>query len=133
MAYVRGPLFSLEARGSIARALTYQFDGKGYQCRKMPIPTYHRTPKQNTQRNTHKAGILAWQELTEEQKNLWRDYTNNDGNTGYYAFMSQWVHRAATNLFQYKLPPNVGYCLVGENIVGDIITGGIWEDPGGWL
>jgi len=133
MAYVRGPLLSLEARGSIAKAITFQFDGKGYQCRKIPIPRYQRTTEQANQRNTHKASVKAWQELLDSQKDLWRAYSDNNGNKGYYAFMSQWIHRAVIGAFQYKLPPNLGYCIVGEVTTGEFLTGGEWMDPSLWL
>jgi hypothetical protein len=131
MARTRGPLFSVEASGSIAGAITYQKSIKGFSCRRMPRHLDRKTAPQLAQRQRHLAGVRAWQDLLQTQKNIWIAYTDNDGNEGYHAFMSQYVHRTMIIMFQYELPPHTGYCLVGENLVGEFDVGGNWRDPAG--
>jgi len=129
MARTRGPLFSVDASGSIGDALTYQRTVKGFSCRRMPLPHKTNTLPQLYQRQRHLAGVRSWQQLLDSQKDIWKAYTDYNGNKGYHAFMSQFVSRTGHGYFQYELPPNKGYCLVGEHLVDELIVGGGWIDP----
>jgi len=129
MVKATGPCFSLDAHGTLANAITYQKLPTTRIVRRKPKPLYTRTTGQNTVRNTHAKATEKWHELLAIQQDLWKAYTDGNGNSGYQAWMSQWVHRTLENLFQYKVPPNHGYCLVGEYKVGELITGGVFQDP----
>lgn len=124
MVKVNGPCFSLEASGSLGKAITFQKGLKSRMVRKCPKPKYTRTPDQILVRNMFALAIIYWHDLTPSQVALWNAFTDGEGNMGYHAFMHQWASRGLAGLNQYQLPPDIGYCLVGEHIVGDFTTGG---------
>lgn len=129
MVKLTGPCFSLEASGTLGDQITYQKSLKSRTARIKPIPTYSRTAGQDAVRDAVKFGVAQWHELLANQQGLWGYYINPDNNSGYHAFMQQFIARTLAVVFQYQLPPNIGYCLVGEHLTGEVITGGVWLDP----
>lgn len=128
MAKTSGALFSTDARGSVG-GITYQHAYRRKICRGKPFPLNRRSPAQLLVRAVITKSVKAWQALLSIQKDLWKQYTNGNGNTGYHAFMDQYPSRTLDHLPQYQLPPNHGYCIVGEWLVGELTVGGIWSDP----
>jgi len=129
LARVTGPLLSLEASGSVADAVTYQKGLKSRMVRKMPQRKYGRSTDQNTVRIMFNGAVTHWHELLTSQQTLWKQYTDGDGNKSFQAFMHQWIIRGLDGLPQYELPPTYGYCIVGEYLVGELITGGVYQTP----
>lgn len=67
MAKVSGPFFSVDASGTIYKALTASiWKGRNY-IRGYFIPTNPNTPDQQTQRALMKAAVSAWQGLADEE------------------------------------------------------------------
>lgn len=129
MVKTTGACFSLEASGSLARAITYQKTYGARIVRKIPIPKYSRSPGQNSVRLAQAKAVQYWHLLTAGQQATWKAYSDPNGNNGYHAFMSQFIKRTLTPIWQYNLPPNTGYCLVGEWLVAEVVVAGEWQDP----
>jgi len=67
MAKVSGPFFSVDASGTIYKALTASiWKGRNY-IRGYFIPTYRNTELQQAQRALMKAAVSAWQGLADER------------------------------------------------------------------
>jgi len=124
-----GPCLSLDAFGTIAGAITFQHALKSRAARKKPQPRYVRTDAQNEVRNTVAKAVLEWHGLTDSQRTLWKEYSDGNGNKGYHAWIYQWVRRSLMGLWQYRLPPDIGYCITGDHLVGEFIVGGGHVDP----
>lgn len=129
MVKTTGACFSLDASGSLASAITYQKTQTRRICRKIPIPKYQRTPAQDSVRKAVAKAVEEWQKLLVIQKAVWYAYINPHGNMGYHAFIQPFIPRTLNFLYQYQLPKDIGYCLVNEWLVGELITGGVWFDP----
>ena len=129
MVRVTGPCLSLEASGSVGKAITFQKGLKSRSVRKCPVKKPTRSTDQNTVRVMFNGAVTHWHELLQSQQTLWKQYTDGDGNTSFQAFMHQWIIRGLDGLPQYKLPPIAGYCIVGEYLVGELITGGVYQTP----
>ena len=128
MAKTSGALFSTDARGSIS-GITYQHGYRRKICRGKPHPLNRKSPAQLIVRNIVSKTVIAWQSLHEEKKQLWREYVNGSGNTGYHAFIQQYISRTIQSLWQYELPPSHGYCTTGNHQVGEFLTGGDFISP----
>lgn len=128
MAKTSGALFSTDARGSVG-GITFQHAYRRKVCRGKPIPLNRKSTAQLTVRAAVAKTVQFWQELITSQKELWKAYTNGQGNTGYHAFIQQFIKRTLANNPQYQLPPDHGFCIVGEHLVGELTVGGVWQDP----
>lgn len=64
--------------------------GKPRQVRRHVIPKDPRTPAQIAQRNQLKQAMLAWQALTEPEKQTWRNKAKGQPLTGCMLFVSQY-------------------------------------------
>lgn len=71
MALVHGPLFSLEAHGSINQSLTYRRSARNFVCRKWAKPGGVPSVDQLTIRLITGFLMKRWHTLTTEQKNSW--------------------------------------------------------------
>ena len=128
MAKTSGALFSTDATGSVG-GITYQHAYRSRTCRGKPHPLNRKSTSQIAVRAMVTKAIQYWQALIEIQSILWEGYTDGNGNTGYHSFMSKWIKRGLAGLPQYKLPPDIGYCLVNEYLVGELTVGGACQDP----
>ncbi len=89
MPKLTGPLFSVEAHGALAKALTYQRRPGGasvYGYKKPKVPL---TDRQIWQRDLIKWCVYEWQQLTDEQKADWEDKAKGRGQSGYSYFLHQ--------------------------------------------
>lgn len=122
MVKVTGPCLSLEATGSVGKAITFQKGIKSRVVRKCPVKKYTRSALQDTVRDVLAKTIQAWQELITSQINLWKAYTDGNGNTGYQSF----VHLFAKLTNQYISDGwpiiTTGTTLVGERKVGQAVV-----------
>jgi len=129
MVKVSGPCLSLEASGSVGKAITFQKGLKSRTVRKCPVKKPTRTPGQETVRTVFSKAVTYWHALLTSQQTLWKEFIDGDGNSSFQAFMHQWIIRCNDGLPQYELPPYHGYCIVGEHLVGEFTVGGVWIDP----
>ena len=122
MVKVTAPCLSLEASGSLGKAITYQKGLKSRTVRKCPHKKYTRTTAQALVRDVIKKTIWVYKQLIISQKSLWSAYTDDDGNTGYQSF----THLFATLTNQYIADgwPVIatGQTLVGERTVGQAVV-----------
>lgn len=84
-----GPLFSVEARKSLAKALSYQrrpggASVYGYNKPKVPLTT-----AQHTQRDKIMWCVLSWRRLPDASKAEWEAKAKGQGQSGYSYFVSQ--------------------------------------------
>ncbi len=85
MAKPKSPLLSLGARGTIADSLTFQNRGRLTIARNKPIPENPRSEAQLAQRQTYTDAIVAWNDLTPQEKEAWRSVC--PGLSPYHCFM----------------------------------------------
>ena len=74
MAKVNAPLFSLDARGQLGKAIVYSF-WKGVQVvRRYIVPANPDTADQQKIRGEFQDAVDRWQALSADQKSDWDDY-----------------------------------------------------------
>jgi len=76
MPTVTGPCFSLEAKGSIGKAITFQKKGKGQAAMKRPVPTGGPSAAQSEIRGWMADAVAAWKALTPAEREDWEDYVS---------------------------------------------------------
>ena len=124
MVKLRGPMFSLEAHGSIGNCLTYQ-DINGWPCAKsLRFMTYRRSDAQAVVRDIFAFGAQLWNALHDPKKDKWNAYKDYLKLTGYKSFISYYLKRSHLALWQFELPPSTGFCITGNHNVADFIAGG---------
>jgi len=129
MAKTIGACMSLDAWGSIGKTLTFQHSIKSHQVRMMPVPRYTRTTGQAAQRNVIKKAVEYWHILLPLQQGYWDAYADGYGYKGYHSFIKQFIVKTIMHVYQYQIPPDIGWCLAGEHLAGELIAGGDWIDP----
>jgi len=129
MAKTTGPLMSLDAWGSVGKTLTFQHSIKSHQVRIMPVPRYTKTPDQLAQRHIIKVAVSRWHILTVIQRGYWEAYADGYGYKGYHSFIKQFITKTLMFVYQYQIPPDIGWCLVDEHLVDELIIDGPWIDP----
>ena len=103
MARVTGPFFSMDARGSIGKALTAAA-WKGIQyIREWFRPQNPKTSEQTWIRGIFTNGVLGWQDLDAAGKALWDTAVLTTGKTmsGFNFFMSEYIDA----MKQGEVPP----------------------------
>lgn len=109
MVRVTGPFLSLDARGTIANALTGSFSrGVNYIKRKV-VP---KMMVREARRKLFTLGASAWNNLSDNEKEYYNDLKYPSGMTGYNRFMREWLK---TNPFSYY----------GERIYGIFAYGNV--------
>jgi hypothetical protein len=92
MAKVRGPLFSIDARGVIADSMV--FGGwKGIKwVREQFIPQNPKTDDQKAVRLIFTQSVMKWHDLTDPQKTAWQTAIERKGYTmsGFNYFVSEY-------------------------------------------
>jgi len=82
---------------------TYTDKRKIIMTHKKPIPSYTRSPAQDSQRNKFKNAVAAWNELTEEEKQQYEEQARPYGLTGYQYFIQQQLITAPPAAVWYKV------------------------------
>ena len=124
MVKLRGPLFSLEAAGSLADCLTYQSINNIPIAKSLRFPTYIRTEDQAIIRDIFDKSSNVWAIMHDPKKIVWQEHTDSQLLTGYKAFMSTFLKRTYLALWQFELPPDQGFCTTGNHNVGEFVVGG---------
>jgi len=113
MAKVFMPLLSASAQKSLAKALTFQHRKGKNLVRGYRTPTDRHSISQMNIRYWNSRGVLAWQGLSENEKELWRAYHDSAGRVGYYAFLSQYMKKKLSDQEIWRLPD--GTILMAES------------------
>jgi len=90
MPKVKGPLFSLGASGTFARALVYEDCGDIQRVRRLPQYAPDQTPLQQAQATKVAQLSTAWKAADETTKNLWRDRAPDFALNGYALWWREW-------------------------------------------
>ncbi len=114
MAQTTGPLFSITAKGTIGKALTYQSHKGRNTTRKMPRPSNPQTFPQRASRGGVTIANQLWAMADDSQKETWRALAEQKQITLYNAMLSDVLERKANGQ-----PPRIA--------VGG---GTAWSDPG---
>jgi len=77
MAKLVGPLFSLDAHGSVGRAITFSERRSGPQVRFQKKQVDTATPTRLTQRGYFSKAVDWWHKLTPSEQLEWREEGNN--------------------------------------------------------
>ena len=124
MVKVKGPLFSLEAHGSLADCLTYQ-DINNDQCVKsLRFPTYRRSDAQALVRDTFSWAAASFFRLHCSKRTKWKEFTDYKGLTGYASFMHYMLKRTYLPAWQFAIPPDTGWCISGNEVTAEFLVGG---------
>ncbi len=95
MAKVTGPLFSLDASGTIAGAMTFsKWKGQNY-VRLRVDPANPQTASQTSQRNTLAAAVSCWKNLTSidaTSKTSWDASASGTGMSGFNRFTRSFIN-----------------------------------------
>jgi len=129
MVLLRGPLFSISASGTLADCLIYQTINTAPVVRSLRFPTYSNTPEQEVIRSNFSWAVDTWIALHDPKKLLWEAYENSNHLTGYKAFMDQFLRRTYLILWQFELPPDIGFCVTGNHTTGEFLVGGGYLTP----
>lgn len=142
MPKVRGPLFSLTAKGTLGKSITYKKGAGGNIVRQHRKPKAKRTAAQIIIRTWFQRGIWTWQGksgdhgyaystlcygLEEPARADWRKFRTTSSAYGYYAFMKKWMKQSLAGLPQYQVPPYYGFCVADEWLADNLICNGIFH------
>jgi len=110
MSKLKVPLFSLQAFGTLAKALTFQRRKTGATAEKYPFPDNVKTLAQLSWRHMYQKAVALWHALDFDEKQAWETSARPRHMTGFAYFMSQ------------ALRPNPGLYLPlqGGTMQGDI-------------
>ena len=100
MAKAKGPLFSLNASGSVGKLMTFSARKSGPQVRYQKKQKDVITDARTEQRDFFKEAVEAWNALSEEEKEEYNTRAKNLDITGYNLFISE-----------YETPPSENYYL----------------------
>lgn len=120
MAKLKGPLFSLDATGTLNKTITYKKILQNNVAQKYSQPgsnnPFESSPRQKDQRSIIRSIVIHWQCMSAADKLSWENAAkaNRFKGTGYHYFH----HLAQTNLFKYL--GLIGYGTSNYN-VGDTI------------
>lgn len=108
MARVTGPLFSLDASGTVAGAMTFsKWKGLNY-VRMRVIPANPRTASQVSQRNTLAAATSSWKfnvSLNAASKSSWNASASGTGMSGFNRFTSVFIRVNTQKIAPWTVPP----------------------------
>lgn len=142
MSKPKNPLFGLNVRGTLGRALTFRKRGSSTIAGKTPIPEDIKSLAQLSWRHMYQKAAALWHLLSTEEKQDWESQARSRHMTGFAWFMSQCL----------KPNPGIYLPLQGGTMSGDIdvddytilnlkatasliarITGASYDDVQDWL
>lgn len=101
MSKVVGPLFSLDARGTIAKTITYGINQYGNWVRRIVKRKYTRSDAQDFIRDWFKWGIDVFKDMSQEERFLWNLALTNYKKYG--SSMAENLHRMGRCLFLHRV------------------------------
>lgn len=142
MPRVKGPLFSLSAKGTLAKTLTFKKDIDGTVVRDYVKPKIKFTPAQENRKLWFKRGVWTWrgvtgaynywysdycQGLVNAMRIMYRSWTGRKGLRGFTLFMSWWLTRSIAGLPQYQHPGKYGFCMADDWVADELICNGYFH------
>lgn len=107
MARVKGPLFSLDASGSVAKTITYsQWKGRNY-VRQHVIPYNPSTATQVNVRAAMTLLVAQWQGESTESKDNWNEFGKTLELSGFNAYVSRGMDEYVIQLTTAVAPLSV--------------------------
>lgn len=92
MPKVHGPLFSIEAHGSIAHVLTFSKRRTGQQVRYQRKQKDYTNAARTAVRAAYAAAVSAWNDLEEDMKEFYRQRSVSLDITGYNFFVKLYLN-----------------------------------------
>lgn len=77
MPNVTGPLFSLEARGTIGNSVTFQGKKGGFRAGLIPSHSDKQSPSQLSQRAYFKQAVAYWRTLNSLYRGYWSNWVKS--------------------------------------------------------
>lgn len=109
---VVGPLYSVSARGTIAKTFTFRI-WKGIQyCCEWFKPANPKTPKQVNIREALKLIVIKWHTLEEEHKAVWKAFASGKKFTGMNVLISRGLKKYVAQLTTSVKP--LSFTITGE-------------------
>jgi len=109
MARVKGPLFSLEASGSVAKTITFsQWKGRMY-LRKHTIPLNPSSAKQVNVRAAMTLLVAEWQTESAPDKIIWNDFAKQFNKSGFNVYVSRGMAEYVVQLGTSTTPASVDW------------------------
>jgi len=90
MARVKNPLMSQDARGKIGNVV-FEKTGKTNYCKINKTSKKPPSTEQQSRRKKWGEGIEVWRSLTDEQKQVWKDYAKGKKGNGFNYFMQDFM------------------------------------------
>ncbi len=107
MARLKGPLFSLDASGSLAKTIVYsQWKGRNY-ARLHVIPFNPNAPAQVNVRTAMTLLVAQWQAETQPNKDLWDVYGKTLELSGFNGYVSRGMDQYMIQLGSATTPASV--------------------------
>lgn len=125
MAKVKGPLFSLDAKGPIGKIFYYQGGKCGTTARRLPRQPEIVDAYQLQKQLWYAEAVAHWHLLTGDEQDLWRAYADERGNEGYHAFISQYLRHLIAGTDPWKLPDGTLWEEQGKKAIAGIAISGI--------
>lgn len=110
MAKPKNPLFGLNVRGTLGKALSFRRRGRETIAEKKPIPTNAKSLAQLSWRHMYQKAVALWHALSPEEREDWESKARSRHMTGFAWFMSQCL----------KPNPGIYLPLQGGKMQGDI-------------
>lgn len=90
MARVNGPLFSMNASGTVGRALTMRNIGRAFIASRPPVPSGPPTTAQLSERQSMRDAAAAWANLSANDRAVWSTPTVPTTRHGFMSFFLEW-------------------------------------------
>lgn len=114
MGKTKGPLFSVDAKGTIGKALTYQGGMAGKYVKGYNKPGGTPSSSQLLIRQQVARAVNRWKNLTDWEKTQWNYYKDGNGLQGYHAFIRRYMINKRDNEPVWKLPDGTWYRFTEE-------------------
>lgn len=115
MTITTGPLFSLDARGSIAKTLTYSKQRGTTYTKQYAVPTGIPTDAQIITRDAIRLITQAWQSVTAEERATWQTLATAHNTSLYHAYLRSGCQRWRDFLLPTAAAPQPGTLTIEEN------------------
>ena len=129
MPVVKGPLFSMEAHGTLNGVLTFAQRGPASVVKSNLFSEPSCSDKQKIVRDVFYWAVSVWNDLPPKTQALWLAQHDSKDLTGYASFMNAFLRRYYLGIWQFEAPPYSGFCLVGNHLVGEFAVGGGFLEP----
>jgi hypothetical protein len=107
MARVTGPLFSLDASGTIANAMVFaKWKGQNY-VRLHVVPSNPQSAGQTSQRNTMAAAVSCYKDIgqvPQASKTSWDYYASGTGMSGFNRYTSKFIQTNTQKASPWTVP-----------------------------